>query len=65
MKKPKPLSRHEVTERAFVIACEMMALSAMEINAGDGPATELQIRRSLRRCARRELLEERRRADGA
>lgn len=65
MKKTKPLSRHEITERAFAIACEMMALSEMEINAGDGPATELQIRRFLRGCARRELLEERRRDNGA
>lgn len=65
MKKPKPLGRHEVTERAFTIACEMMALSEMEINTGDGPATELQIRRFLRGCARRELLEGRRQTDGA
>ena len=65
MKKPKPLSRHEVTERAFAIACDLFALAGMEINAGDGPATKQQFQRYLRGCARRELLEERKRGNGA
>ena len=65
MKKTKPLSKHEITERAFAIACDLFALAGMEINAGDGPATKQQIRRFLRGCARRELLEERRRDNGA
>lgn len=65
MKKTKPPSRHEITERAFAIACDLFALAGMEINKGDGPATKQQFQRYLRGCARRELLAERRRDNGA
>jgi len=65
MKKTKPLSKHEITERALAIACDLFAFSEMEINEGEGPATAEQFRRYLRSCARRELLAERRRDNGA
>lgn len=51
MKKTKPLSKHEITERAFAIACDRFALAGMEINAGDGPATKQQFQLFLRGCA--------------
>ena len=60
MKQPKPLSKHEINERALAIACDLFALDGKELTSGAGPATARQIRRYLRNMARKELRAERR-----
>lgn len=60
MERTKPLSKHEIDERALWIACNLFWMMDFEIHEGEGPASVQRIRRFLRNRARRELLRERR-----
>lgn len=60
MQRTKPLGKHEIDERALLIACDLFAAAEIELKPGEGPATAQKIRRFLRGRARRELLRERR-----
>ena len=59
MGKPKPLSRVEISERALLIACDMLTVAGYSTVEGE-PGEPRKVRRWIRGKARRELLNERR-----
>jgi len=59
MKKPKPISKAEISERALWIACDMLTVAGHSTVEGE-PGEPQKVRRWIRGEARRELLNERR-----
>ena len=59
MKKPKPISKAEISERALWIACDMLTVAGYSTVEGE-PGEPRKVRRWIRGKARRELLNERR-----
>ena len=59
MKKPKPISKAEISERALWIACDMLTVAGYSTVEGE-PGEPQKVRRWIKGKARRELLNERR-----
>ncbi len=59
MKKPKPISKAEISERALWIACDMLTVAGYSTVEGE-PGEPRKVRRWIRGKAWRELLNERR-----
>ena len=59
MKKPKPISKAEISERALWIACDMLVVAGYSTKEGE-PGEAQKMRRWIRGKARREILNERR-----
>lgn len=59
MKKPKPISKAEISERALWIACDMLVVAGYSTDEAE-PGEPQKMRRWIRGKAKRELLNERR-----